>query len=238
MATEVTIVVGATSGIGYDLTKELLQSTNDKVMALGRRIECFKDMQVERLIPYKIDLSCSEQIDSLINEMQKDEIVVNKLVYCAGLAPITRIGEIDYKTIQETYTINTFSFLYICNKLWQYNLIKEGASIVALSSIVAECHNYSQCVYGSSKVALNYIVKNLARIFFKSKVRVNALELGCVDTPMFRSLHQSKDKSDNHASLLIPLEKVVGEILRLLSEESSHMTGSIITMDSGYLVNQ
>lgn len=200
MATEVTIVVGATSGIGYDLTKELLQSTNDKVMALGRRIECFKDMQVERLIPYKIDLSCSEQIDSLINEMQKDEIVVNKLVYCAGLAPITRIGEIDYKTIQETYTINTFSFLYICNKLWQYNLIKEGASIVALSSIVAECHNYSQCVYGSSKVALNYIVKNLARIFFKSKVRVNALELGCVDTPMFRSLHQSKDKSDNHAS--------------------------------------
>lgn len=166
MAAEVTIVVGATSGIGYDLTKELLQSTNDKVMALGRRIECFKDMQVERLIPYKIDLSCSEQIDSLINEMQKDEIVVNKLVYCAGLAPITRIGEIDYKTIQETYTINTFSFLYICNKLWQYNLIKEESSIVALSSIVAECYNYSQCVYGSSKVALNYIVKNLARIFF------------------------------------------------------------------------
>lgn len=238
MATEVTIVVGATSGIGYDLTKELLQSTNDKVMALGRRIECFKDMQVERLIPYKIDLSCSEQIDSLINEMQKDEIVVNKLVYCAGLAPITRIGEIDYKTIQETYTINTFSFLYICNKLWQYNLIKEGASIVALSSIVAECYNYSQCVYGSSKIVLNYIVKNLARIFFKSKVRVNALELGCVDTPMFRSLHQSKDKSDNHASWLIPLKKVTGEILRLLSDESSHMTGSIITMDSGYLVNQ
>lgn len=60
MAAEVTIVVGATSGIGYDLTKELLQSTNDKVMALGRRIECFNDMQVERLIPYKIDLSCSE----------------------------------------------------------------------------------------------------------------------------------------------------------------------------------
>lgn len=167
MATEVTIVVGATSGIGYDLTKELLQSMNDKVMALGRRIECFNDMQVARLIPYKIDLSSSEQIDSLINEIQKDEIVVNKLVYCAGLAPITRIGELDYKTIQETYTINTFSFLYICNKLWQYNLIKEGASIVALSSIVAECHNYSQCVYGSSKVALNYIVKNLARIFLK-----------------------------------------------------------------------
>lgn len=69
-------------------------------------------------------------------------------------------------------------------------------------------------------------------------MRVNALELGCVDTPMFRSLHQSKDKSDNHASWLIPLKKVVGEILRLLSEESSHMTGSIITMDSGYLVNQ
>ena len=238
MAAEITIVVGATSGIGYDLTKELLQSTNDKVMALGRRIECFKDMQVERLIPYKIDLSCSEQIDSLINEMQKDEIVVYKLVYCAGLAPITRIGEIDYKTIQETYTINTFSFLYICNKLWQYNLIKEGSSIVALSSIVAECYNYSQCVYGSSKIALNYIVKNLARIFLKNRVRVNALELGCVDTPMFRSLHQSKDQSDNYALWLIPLKKVTGEILRLLSDDSSHMTGSIITMDSGYLVNQ
>ena len=238
MVAEVTIVVGATSGIGYDLTKELLQSTNDKVMALGRRIECFKDMQVERLIPYKIDLSCSEQIDSLINEMQKDEIVVNKLVYCAGLAPITRIGEIDYKTIQETYTINTFSFLYICNKLWQYNLIKEGSSIVALSSIVAECYNYSQCVYGSSKIALNYIVKNLARIFLKNKVRVNTLELGCVDTPMFRSLHQSKDQSDNYALWLIPLKKVTGEILRLLSDESSHMTGSIVTMDSGYLINK
>lgn len=69
-------------------------------------------------------------------------------------------------------------------------------------------------------------------------MRVNALELGCVDTPMFRSLHQSKDKSDNHALWLIPLKKVTGEILRLLSDEASHMTGSIITMDSGYLVNQ
>ena len=238
MATEVTIVVGATSGIGYDLTKELLQSTNDKVMALGRRIECFKDMQVERLIPYKIDISCSEQIDSLINEMQKDEIVVNKLVYCAGLAPITRIGEIDYKTIYDTYAINTFAFLYICNKLWQYNLIKENSSIVALSSIVAECNNYSQCVYGSSKIALNYIVKNLARVFVKKKVRVNALKLGNVDTPMLRSLHQSEEQLSKYALGLIPLKKVVGEILRLLSEESSHMTGSIITMDSGYLVNQ
>lgn len=238
MATEVTIVVGATSGIGYDLTKELLKSTNDKVMALGRRIECFNDMQVACLIPYKLDLSSSEQIDSLINEMQKDEIVVNKLVYCAGLAPITRIGELDYKTIQETYTINTFSFLYICNKLWQYNLIKEEASIVALSSIVAECNNYSQCVYGSSKIALNYIVKNLARVFAKNRVRVNALELGCVDTPMLRSLHQSEEQLRKYSLGVIPLKRVTGEILRLLSDESSHMTGSIITMDSGYLVNQ
>lgn len=69
-------------------------------------------------------------------------------------------------------------------------------------------------------------------------MRVNALELGCVDTPMFRSLHQSKDQSDNYALWLIPLKKVTGEILRLLSDESSHMTGSIITMDSGYLINQ
>lgn len=237
MATEVTIVVGATSGIGYDLTKELLQSTNDKVMALGRRIECFEDEHESRLMPYKIDLSFSDQIDLLIEKIKKEELTVNKLVYCAGLAPITRIGEIDYKTIYDTYTINTFAFLYICNKLWQYNLIKENSSIVALSSIVAECNNYSQCVYGSSKIALNYIVKNLARVFVKKKVRVNALELGNVDTPMLRSLHQSEEQLSKYALGLIPLKRVTDEVLRLLSDESSHMTGSIITMDSGYLIN-
>ena len=93
-------------------------------------------------------------------------------------------------------------------------------------------------MYGSSKVALNYIVKNLARIFLKSKVRVNALELGCVDTPMLRSLHQTEEQLHKYALGVIPLKEVTGEILRLLSDESSHMTGSIITMDSGYLVNQ
>ena len=68
-------------------------------------------------------------------------------------------------------------------------------------------------------------------------MRVNALELGNVDTPMLRSLHQSEEQLSKYALGLIPLKRVTDEVLRLLSDESSHMTGSIITMDSGYLIN-
>lgn len=55
---------------------------------------------------------------------------------------------------------------------------------------------------------------------------------------MLRSLHQSEEQLRKYSLGVIPLKRVTGEILRLLSDEASHMTGSIITMDSGYLVNQ
>ena len=230
------IITGATSGIGLHCVEQFAD-INTRIIAIGRNISTI-DTNLCGVTPFTMDLSKSSEIDKFICYLKSNGITVSGFVHCAGIAPITRIGQFEYATLESAFMVNTFSFIYMLSELEKYSLLDQGGAIVALSSIVAEYPNFSQCVYGSSKVALNYIVRNYAKIFFKKNIRVNALELGCADTPMYRKLNQFDEQLSKYTFGAINIDCIANEIRRLLSDETKFTTGSIIRIDSGFLSNK
>ena len=90
--------------------------------------------------------------------------------------------------------------------------------------------------YGSSKAALNFATKVIARELAPFNIRVNAVAPGVTETDMLNKMDKkSIDQQINISSLkkVAKTFEIASVIAFLSSENSSHITGQIIKVDGG-----
>ncbi len=113
--------------------------------------------------------------------------------------------------------------------------------IINLSSLSAKRGGLSSGVnYGASKAGVISITKYLAKFGASYNINVNAVVLGFADTEMFRG-----NPSDKINSIIksIPLKRVARTdeiakvIIFLASEDSSYITGEILDVNGGILMD-
>ena len=114
-------------------------------------------------------------------------------------------------------------------------------SIVNISSVVARCGPPFLMSYAMSKCALDVLTKNVANAVMHSRIRVNAIHVGSMDTPaedaIQRRYHgagdgwlQAAEASRPFGRLLKP-DEIARTVAFLASGESGMMTGSLIDFD-------
>jgi NAD(P)-dependent dehydrogenase (short-subunit alcohol dehydrogenase family) len=118
---------------------------------------------------------------------------------------------------------------------------KIAGSIVNISSTASYGSMPMISAYGMSKGALNIATKNVAYSVAWSKIRVNALAIGWMDTPgedeIQRRLHtDGKDwmeqaEANQPFGRLLKPDEVARAIAFCASDESGMMTGCIIDFD-------
>ena len=104
-------------------------------------------------------------------------------------------------------------------------------------------------VYGMTKGAIGQLTKSTAIDYAPYNIRVNCICPGTIDTPL---LHKAVDhfafvtsakKEDIYNSLntIQPLgrigkaEEIASAVAYILSDENSFMTGSLVSVDGGYV---
>ncbi len=118
-----------------------------------------------------------------------------------------------------------------------------GGSIVNVSSIGGLVALENMTAYGAAKGGLVMLTRGMALELRARAIRVNAICPGVIDTPMPRNF--VRDRPDRDAIMRAMAERhmmrrlgrpheVVALALFLASDESSFMTGSIITVDGGW----
>ena len=118
---------------------------------------------------------------------------------------------------------------------------KNGGSIINIASILAERVGLNLSSYASAKAALVQLTKSMALELARSNIRVNALAPGYILT----EINQDFFNTDEGKSYIgkIPMKRLGleneldGALLLLASNASSFMTGSVITVDGGHVVN-
>ena len=142
----------------------------------------------------------------------------------------------DWDNVIATNLTGTFNL----TKVFLKNMIKnKDGRIINISSISGLMGNPGQVNYASSKSALSGFTKSLAKEVGSRNITVNCIAPGYINTDMTSYLDA---KTKNEIIKNIPLQRfgdtadVAKLAMFLASNESSYITGQIITIDGGLIM--
>lgn len=117
-------------------------------------------------------------------------------------------------------------------------------AVVNISSSSGIVQRTGQSVYGMTKSALGYLTQTLAGELAPSGIRVNCIAPGPVDTPIHATWATDLDAAYRWLEGQVPLGRIgtADEIARwivlLLSPVASFMTGAVIPLDGGQVIDR
>src|SRR5437016_2601973 len=117
-------------------------------------------------------------------------------------------------------------------------------SVVNVSSSSGTLRRTGQSVYGMTRSALDYLTQTLAGELAPLGVRVNGISPGPIDTPIHATWADDLDEAYRWLSGQVPLgrigapEEVALWITLLLSPMASFMTGAVIPLDGGQVIDR
>jgi NAD(P)-dependent dehydrogenase (short-subunit alcohol dehydrogenase family) len=235
------LVTGASSGIGR-AAAILCDKLGASVIATGRNMEELnKTASTLKNNPGIItaDLSSEEDVNELISKLPE----LDGLVHCAGMINPMPVKFLKSKHIDELFKINFSSAVLISSGLLSAKKLKNEASVVFISS-VSSAHPYTGgSLYTSSKSALEAFARGFALEASGKRIRVNTISPALVRTKILEQSEQIYTKEEIlEIESRYPLgigepEDIANMIAFLLSPSSRWVTGAVIQMDGGLLLN-
>jgi len=167
---------------------------------------------------------------------------VEAFVHCAGTVTVLPARANDYRTVQDTMSVNFFAAAEIVRLLLRksVNGINSLAAIVFVSSIFSRFGARGHSAYCASKAALDGYMRALA-VELAPTVRVNSILPGAVRTPMSKKAFQDSEvlaklQAEYPLGIGEP-EDIADAVEYLLSGHSRWLTGQQIVIDGGRTVN-
>ncbi len=242
----VSIVTGGARGIGKAITLALVREgvkaaivDFDKEGAIALKNEIEKNQGETIAIP--CDVSKSFEVQSMVDQVQKAFGRIDILVNNAGIirrGTIETVTEGDWDRVIEVNLKGTF----LCSKAVVEVMKKQGyGKIVNVSSIAGKMGDITSAPgYGPSKAGIDALTKTLARQLAPYGINVNGVAPHAIETEMSAQWSEERRKE---IIASIPLgrlgkpEDVAGAVLFLVSDEASFITGEILDVNGGALMD-
>jgi NAD(P)-dependent dehydrogenase (short-subunit alcohol dehydrogenase family) len=166
------------------------------------------------------------------------DVVVNN----AGVNIPGVFHEVSDEVVEHTLAVNVKGPLYGCRAAIPYMLERGGGSLVNVSSVNGLVSEPFLAVYSTSKGAVVMLTKGVALDYAKQGIRCHVICPGWVDTPinhphaeLLGGLQHVYDTIDTFQPIGRPGEpvEIANVALFLASDESSFMTGAVVSVDGG-----
>lgn len=241
---KVAVVTGGNSGIGLATAKEL-QENGATVVITGRSVEKVAVAASANILHgIKADQANLNDLDALVSEVTSSYGKVDILFVNAGIFTPAPIGHITEEVYDSQMDINFKGAVFTLQKFLP--ILSEGASVINLSSVNAYTGMTNTAIYGASKAALNSFTRTAATELAARKIRVNAVNPGPVNTPIFEKAGLPAEALQEFAGAMqnrVPLktfgtpEAVAKLVTFLASDDAWYITGSEYNIDGGVNIN-
>jgi len=244
---KVAIVTGGARGIGKAIAQTFIRECA-KVAIVDieeiRKLEAVKrdsEKMGGEVIPISCDITKNTDVKEMVDRVRKAFGRIDILVNNAGIirrGTIETVTEEDWDRVIEVNLKGTFN----CCKAVAGIMKAQGyGKIVNVSSIAGKMGDITSAPgYGPSKAGVDALTKTLARQLAPYGINVNAVSPHAIETEMSAQWSQER-RREIIAS--IPLgrlgrpEDVAEAVLFLASDEASFITGEILDVNGGALMD-
>ncbi|NQZ50893.1 MAG: SDR family oxidoreductase [Moritella sp.] len=238
------VITGGNSGIGY-ATAQKFKAEGANVIITGRSAErvqaAASELGVKGIVADVTNLSA---LDDLVRQVKNEFTKLDILFVNAGIFAPAAVGQTTEEMFDAQIGINFKGAVFTIEKF--LSILNDGASIINLSSINAYTGMPNTAIYAASKAALNAYTRTAATELAPRKIRVNAVNPGPVETPIFAKTGMPEDQLNDFATAIlnrIPLKRfgqpadIANLVAFLASDDASFITGSEYNIDGGMNVN-
>jgi len=231
------IVLGATGGIGSELSKILAAQRARLIIAARTEERLHTLAQSLDAIPVVMDATDPEQVNSLM-ETAKDEYgTIHGIAHCVGsllLKPAHRTTNEDWSTVIRTNLDSSFFVLRAGINL----LKKRGGAMVFISTAAALTGFPNHEGIAAAKAGIIGLVRAAAASYANRGIRINAVAPGMTRTPLtaglLRSAPMEKASTAMHPLGRIGEPRDVAQVAAFLLQPShSWITGQVYGVDGG-----
>ena len=236
---KVAVITGGASGIGA-ATARLFVQEGAKVVLVdlneekGKAFEAELKAQNAEALFVKANITSEEEVQNIFKEtiaaFGKVDVVFNN----AGIGRVTPTENLEYAEWRNTVNVDLDGVFLVAREAIREMLKSDGGTIVNTASMYGWVGSPGSAAYNAAKGGVINLTRSLALEYATRNIRVNALAPGFIDTPIIPEESKEVLKTMTPMQRLGQAEEMAKAVLFMASDDSSFMTGNILTVDGGY----
>jgi NAD(P)-dependent dehydrogenase (short-subunit alcohol dehydrogenase family) len=244
---ETILITGASQGLGRRFAR-VLSGHSAAVVLAARQTDKLKSLEAEikakggRAAAVQLDVTDTAGIAGALDAAEAALGPITVLINNAGIA-IEKLStdqtEADWDAV---INANLKGAYFLATEMARRMIArKQEGNIVNIASVLGQSVMKFLSPYTISKAGIIQATKAMALELAGNRIRVNALAPGYIDTEMNHEFWSTP--AGEKLTKRIPQRRVGAEsdldgaILLLASNASRYMTGSVVTVDGGFLLN-
>lgn len=234
------LVTGASRGIGRAIAVMLAAQGYDLYLTCNTNKALLEELGVRLAAEYGVCVRCyafpiydEEGVKRMFGDIPYLDVIVNN----AGISYIGLLTDMSYGEWENVIATNLNGCFLTCRYGVPAMVRRKSGKIINISSVWGNVGASMEVAYSASKGGVNSFTRALAKELAPSNIQVNAIACGVIDTDMNKCFDE-----EEMAALVeeIPADRIgrpeeVAELVRMMCDANSYLTGQIINLDGGWI---
>lgn len=190
MTTKTWVITGASSGIGYQLTNQILEK-GDSVIALVRRTDALQQLKqrfTNNLTIKYLDLTDVEQIEAVLTEVFESERKVDYVVSNAAYGLFGAAEDLSASQIDKQISTNLVGSIHLIRFTLPYLRNQGGGRIIQVSSEGGRVAYPGFSLYHATKWGIEGFVESVRQEVAEFGIDFIIVEPGPTDTAFINAI--------------------------------------------------
>jgi uncharacterized protein len=207
---KVVVITGASSGLGKEIAKLLLQKGEYQLILTGRNENGFAEFKnssnVTIIIGDVTKKSTIDLIEHAVNELKRIDILINN----AGITFINPFTENTEQNIDDLLAVNLKAPMLLTQRLYPLMVKQQSGHIININSTAGKEAKINHTIYSSAKFGLKGFTDALRFEAKTHNIRVTGFHPGGINTPLYRNLPEvPKEKYMDAAKIALILVQLL-----------------------------